>query len=75
MSLSVLRTSAVLFTALFSFKSLSSQSFRLGMRAQKDSMIYYVVNETDQVANAGAIICTWFHNTELMVFWPADLGI
>jgi len=57
------------------FKSGSSQDIRLGMRAQKDSMIYFVVNETDQKINAGAIICTWFHNTELMVFWPADLGV
>ena len=57
------------------FKDGASQDVRLGMRAQKDSMIYYVVNETDQKINAGAIICTWFHNSELMVFWPADLGI
>lgn len=57
------------------FNEGNSQDVRLGMRAQKDSMIYYVVNETDQKINAGAIICTWFHNSELMVFWPADLGI
>ena len=60
---------------LFSAIDASAQSFRLGIRKQQDSMIYYVVNETDQKANAGAIICTWFHNTEEMVFWPADLGI
>jgi hypothetical protein len=71
----IFRATALLFIALLSFKSGVAQSFRLGMRAQKDSMIYYVVNETDQVVNAGAIICTWFHNTELMVFWPADIGI
>lgn len=56
-------------------KTSVGQDFRLGIRLQKDSMIYYVVNQTDQPINAGAIICTWFHNTELMVFWPADLGI
>lgn len=60
---------------LFGAIDSSAQSFRLGIRKQQDSMIYYVVNETNQMANAGAIICTWFHNTEEMVFWPADLGI
>lgn len=75
MSSPVFRSAAVLFIALFSFKSLYSQSFRLGIRKQQDSMIYYVVNESDQIASAGAIICTWFHNSDEMVFWPADLGI
>lgn len=60
---------------LFNVMDSSAQSFRLGIRKQQDSMIYYVVNKSDQKANAGAIICTWFHNTEEMVFWPADLGI
>jgi hypothetical protein len=60
---------------LFSAIDSSAQSFRLGIRKQQDSMIYYVVNESDQIASAGAIICTWFHNTDEMVFWPADLGI
>jgi hypothetical protein len=60
---------------LFSAIDASAQSFRLGIRKQQDSMIYYVVNESDQKANAGAIICTWFHNTDEMVFWPADVGI
>lgn len=60
---------------LFNVMDSSAQSFRLGIRKQQDSMIYYVVNKSDQKANAGAIICTWFHSTEDMVFWPADLGI
>lgn len=71
----LVRTLGVVFYFLGSFVTLEAQEFRLGIKKNKDSISYYVVNLTDQKVNAGAIICTWFHNTDEIVFWPADLGI
>lgn len=46
--------------------------FRLGIKKSKDSVQYFIVNQTQETINAGAITCTWYHQSDSIVFWPAD---
>ncbi len=50
-----------------------ASDFRIAIKKQKDSIQYFIVNQTQETIKAGAIICNWYHQNDSMVFWPADM--
>jgi hypothetical protein len=59
-----------------SFSDGSAQNkFSLSQTIHKDSIYYYLKNNTNATIKASAITCTWFHMKGDLVFWPEDKSI
>jgi hypothetical protein len=59
-----------------SFSDGSAQKkFSLSQTIHKDSIYYYLKNNTNATIKASAITCTWFHMKGDLVFWPEDKSI
>jgi len=62
--------------AWMSFSDGSAQNrFSLSQTIHKDSIYYYLKNNTNATIKASAITCTWFHMKGDLVFWPEDKSI
>jgi len=56
-------------------KTSAHNKFSLSQTIHKDSIYYYLKNNTNAIIKASAITCTWFHMKGDLVFWPEDKSI
>lgn len=56
-------------------KTSAQNKFSLSQTIHKDSIYYYLKNNTNASIKASAITCTWFHMKGDLVFWPEDKSI